>query len=259
MHVVVLTKSTPDDNAKITVDGSGKVTWGEGLVINSWDEYAVTEAVLLKEAHNVQATVMTVGTEEQNEALKQALAIGCDQAIRIWDDTLATYDSLQYSRAVAAAIQKLEDVDLILFGKEFMDSYTDQHIYQVGRYLGWTVLASMKKLLDVNFAAKTIKISRMVEQGMQVVSSKLPAVVGLFDDINEPKYPSFVGIRKASKAQIPVWGAAELGIDFGSIGTKLIEYSNLPERAGTVELIEGETAAEKAAALVDKLQENKIL
>lgn len=259
MHIVVITKSTPDDNARIRVNDAGTVTWGEGLVINPWDEYAVTEAVNLRDAHGGKVTVLTLGGEEQNEALKQGLAIGCDEAIRIWDEALADHDSLQYAKAMAAAINKLEDVDMILLGKEFLDTYHDLHIYQLGRKLGWNVVASLTKILETDFDAKTIKIERMVEQGVQTVSAKLPAVIGLFDDINEPKYPSFIGIRKASKAVIPVWGAAELGIDLGQPATKVIEYSNLPERAGAVEWIEGDSPAEKATNLANRLIEEKLL
>lgn len=260
MHIVVVTKSTPDGNAKIAVDSSGKVTWGgQGLVLNPWDEYAVTEALLLKEAHNVKVTVIVLGTEEQNEALKHSLAMGADEAIRIWDDALADHDTLQYSRAIAAAVKKLGDVDLILFGKELMDSYTDQHVYQVGRLLGWNVLGSMKKIQSIDFNTKTVKIDRIVEQGKQTLTSKLPAVMSLFDDINEPKYPSFMGIRKASKAVIPVWGQADLGADLGAPAVKVVEFTNLPERAGEVEMIDGESAAQKAEALVTKLMEAKLL
>ncbi len=259
MHVVVITKSTPDTAAKITVDDSGAVTWKEAMVMNPWDEYAVTEAILLKDAHKVKATIMTLGTEEHAEALKQGLAIGCDQAVRIWDDALVDHDSLQYARAVAAAVQKLDDVSLALFGKEFSDSNSDQHIYQIARKLGWPVLGSVSKILDIDFAAKTIKVERMVEQGKQVVTSSLPAVVAVLKDINEPKYPSFMGIRKAAKAQIPLWDLAELGIEAGERKTEVQQLTEPPKREGEVEIIEGDSAAEIAGKLADKLIEEKVI
>lgn len=258
LHVVVITKSTPDTAAKVSVDGNGKVTWGEAMVINPWDEYSVTEAVLLKEAHNVKATVVTLGDEAHAEALKQGLAIGCDQALRVWDEALAQHDSLQYSRAIAAAIQKLEAVSLVIFGKELVDVTTDQHVYQVGRKLGWTVIGSVSKILEIDFAAKTIKVERMVEQGKQVVTSQLPAVISVLKDINEPKYPSFMGIRKASKAEIPVWGAAELG-DLGNPAVQIQRFENLPEKTGAVVLVDGASPEEKAQKLVEKLLEDKVL
>jgi electron transfer flavoprotein beta subunit len=258
LHVVVVTKSTPDTAAKVSVNAQGVPTWNEAMVINPWDEYSVTEAVLLKEAHNVKATIMTVGDEAHNDALKQGLAIGCDQAIRLWDDSLAQHDSLQYSRAVAAAVKKLGDVRLLLFGRELVDVTTDQHVYQVGRKLGWTVVGSVAKILAVDFGAGTLKVERLVEQGTEIVTTRLPAVLSVLKDINEPKYPSFVGIRKASKAEIPVWGAADLG-DFGTVGTQVVSYHNLPEKSGQVLMIDGATAEEKAKALVERLLEDKIL
>jgi electron transfer flavoprotein beta subunit len=259
LHVLVVTKSTPDTAAKVTVNAAGQVTWGEAMVINPWDEYSVTEAVLLKEAHNVKVTVLTVGDEAHNEALKQGLAIGCDQAIRLWDAGLANHDSLQYSRAIAAAVKKLGDVDLVIFGKELVDVTTDQHVYQVGRKLGWQVLGSVSRIAAIDFAAKTIRVERLLEQGKQVVSSRLPAVISVMKDINEPKYPSFMGIRKASKAEIPVWGAADLGIDLGAAGAQVLSFENLPEKVGTVEMIDGASAEDKARKLVDKLLEAKLL
>jgi electron transfer flavoprotein beta subunit len=260
LHVVVCTKSTPDTAAKVAVNDAGVVTWSEAVVINPWDEYSVTEAVLLKEAHSVQATVLTVGDESNNEALKQGLAIGCDDAVRIWDDTLANgYDNLQYSRSVAAAIQKMGDVNLVIFGKEFADSQTDQYVYQTARKLGWTVLGAVSKILEIDFNAKTITVERLVEQGKQVITSHLPAVIAVLKDINEPKYPSFIGIRKAAKAEIPVWGLGDLGIEAGEQRIHLVTYRNLPKREGQVEMITGNSADDIATQLADRLIEAKIL
>ncbi len=264
MHVVVLTKSTPDTAAKVEVDGSGAVTWGDAqLVINPWDEYAVTEAVLLKEAHQVKTTVLSVGPELHNDALKQGLAIGIDEAARIWDDGMDGQDSLGYANAVATAIKKLGDVDLIIFGKELVDVATDAHIFEVARKLGWPVFGSVSKIAAIDFGAGTIKVERMLEEGKQVTSSKLPAVIAVLKDINEPKYPSFIGIRKASKAVIPVWSSADLGIGEAASGSaarvRTTAFSNLPARQGKVTIIEGATEQEQAGKLVEKLLEEKVI
>ncbi|MFP4323884.1 MAG: electron transfer flavoprotein subunit beta/FixA family protein [Anaerolineales bacterium] len=259
MHVVVITKSTPDTAAKVSVNAEGQVGWGESMVINPWDEYAVTEAVLIKEAHNAKATVMTLGAEAHAEALKQGLAIGCDAAVRVWDAGLHPEDSLQYSRAMAAAVQKLDDVQLVIFGKEFADLGSDQHVYQVGRKLGWTVLGSVAKILALDFEAKTIQVERWLEQGTQVVKAPLPAVVSVLKDINEPKYPSFMGIRKAAKADIPVWDATALGVDVGSPATQILSYENPPQKSGAVTMIEGDSPASLAENLANKLMEDKVL
>ena len=261
MHVVVISKSTPDTAAEVTVSG-GKVDWGDKLVVNPWDEYAITEAILLKGAHNVTATIITVGPEVHTEALKHGLAIGCDQAIRVWDPAMEGHYSLVYAKAVAAAIQKLGDVDLIIFGKEMSDIASDAHIFQVARKLGWNMIGSVAKIDAIDFAGKTIQATRLVEQGTLKVSSQLPAVISVVKDINEPKYPTFIGIRKAAKADMPIWDAAELGLAADVLGgaqTQQIEYQALPKREGSVEIIDGASVAEKADKLVDKLLGEKII
>jgi electron transfer flavoprotein beta subunit len=261
LHVVVLTKNTPDTAATVTVDADGNLDWGDVLVVNPWDEYAITEAVLLKGDHGVEATVMTVGPAEHDESLKHGLAIGCDQAIRVWDGAMADHDSVVYAKAVAAAIAKLGDVDLVIFGKELSDLATDQHVFQVARKLGWNLLGFVAKIEAIDFGAKTIRVQRLVEQGTQTVTSTLPAVISVVKDINEPKYPTFIGIRKAAKAEIPVWDAGELGLTGDDLAPKTehVTYRALPQRDGAAEIIDGTDAAEKAARLVDKLLEEKVI
>ena len=258
MHVVVVTKATPDTAAKISV-ADGAVTWDEAMVLNPWDEYSVTQAVLLKDEHKAQVTILTLGTEEHAEALKQGLAIGCDQAIRIWDDGLENHDSLQYAQAVAAAIQKLDDVGLVIFGKEFADTGTNQHVYQVARKLGFNALGSVSKLLALNPDNGSIRVERAVEHGTETVSSKLPAVIGVLKDITEPKYPSFIGIRKAAKAKIPVWDLAELSIEAGQTRVTVTSYTEPPRREGEVELIDGDDPRAIAEQLADRLIEEKLI
>lgn len=261
MHIVVVTKSTPDTEATVTVDAAGKLDWGDKLVVNPWDEYAITEAVLLKDEHGGDVTIVTLGTEEHDDALKHGLAIGCDQAVRIWDAALEGYDSLAYAKAIAAAIQKLEAVDLVIFGKELSDIATDQHIFQVARKLGFNMLGSVATINSIDPESKSITVQRMVEQGTQTVTSKLPAVIAVLKDINEPKYPTFIGIRKAGKATIPVWDTGELGLDANALAprTSVTGYRELPKREDTVEMIEGASAREKAEKLVEKLLEEKII
>lgn len=265
VQVVVVTKNTPDTAAKVEVGANGTVGWGDAqLVINPWDEYSVTEAVILKETHKVKTTVLTVGTELHNESLKQGLAIGIDEAARVWDDGMEGQDSLGYSTAVAGAIKKLGDVGLVIFGKELVDAVTDAHVFMVARKLGWAAYGSVSKIAAIDFNAGTITLERMLEEGKQVVTGKLPCVISVLKDINEPRYPSFINIRKASKAVIPVWSSADLGLDATTVGgagakAKVAEYRNLPVRTGAVQLIDGANEAEKAQKLVDRLIAEKLV
>ncbi|MBE2269699.1 MAG: electron transfer flavoprotein subunit beta/FixA family protein [Anaerolinea sp.] len=259
MHVVVFTRSTPDTAAKVEVDGSGKVSWGDAaLVVNPWDEYALEEGILQAKAGGGKATVIAIGGEMHNEALKHALAMGLDEAARVWDAPLETADSLAYATTAAAAVNKVGAVDLVLFGRESIDVGTDQHIYQTARKLGWTMLSYVSKILAVDYAAKTIKVERLLEEGKQIVTAKLPVVISVMKDINEPRYPSFIGIRKASKAVIPVWSLADLGVALPPVNTQVSKFKNLPPRDTRFELIEG-TPEEQAKKLIDRLLEEKVL
>lgn len=259
MTVVVFTRSTPDTAAKVEATATGGVSWGDAAtVVNPWDEYALEEAILQSKAGAGKSVVIAIGGEMHNEALKHSLAMGLDEAIRVEDGALDPVDSLQYATAAASAVKKVGDVDLVLFGRESVDVGTDQHIYQTARKLGFTMLSYVSKILAIDYAAKTIKVERLLEQGKQVVTSKLPVVISVMKDINEPRYPSFIGIRKASKAVIPVWSFADLGVTAPAQRTKIVQYKNLPPRDTRFELIEG-TPQEMAAKLVDRLIEEKVL
>ena len=120
------------------------------------------------------------------------------------------------------------------------------------------MLSSVSKILAIDHAAQTIRVERLLEEGKQVVTSKLPAVISVMKDINEPRYPSFIGIRKASKATIPVWSLGDLGISAATAHTRVTAFRNLPPRDNKFELIEG-TPEEQAAKLVDHLLEDKVL
>lgn len=263
MHVVVCVKQTPDSAAKISVE-NGQAAWGDaGLVVNPWDEYAIEEAIRLKEKHGGKATALSLGAESAKDALKTCLAMGCDEAILISDPALAGSDALATTYILAKAIEKLGDVEIALFGKQAIDGDTGLVPVGVARRLGWAPLTYTIKIADLDAAAKTIRAERLLEQGKQVVTAKLPAVVGTVKDINEPRYPSFMGIRKAAKAVIPTWSAADLGLDPARIGaagsgTTWPSIYALPAREGAVELIDG-APEEAAAKLVDRLLADKVL
>lgn len=257
MYIVTFTRSTPDTTAKVEVGRDGGVTWGDAAtVVNPWDEYALEEAIVQAKNAGGKSAVIAAGSEMHNEALKHSLAMGLDEAYRI--ELADPSDALAYANAAAAAIKKLDDVKLAIFGKESVDVGTDQHIYMIARKLGWTLLSSVAKILEIDYAAGTIKVEKVLDGAKQIISSKLPAVVTVLKDINEPRYPSFIGIRKASKAVIPVWTLDELGVSAGTAKAATVGFRNLPPRSVQVEMIEG-SPEEQAKKLVDKLLEEKVL
>jgi electron transfer flavoprotein beta subunit len=265
LHIVVCTKHAPDTAAKMTVDDAGNVSWGDApLVINPWDEYAVEEAILLKDKHGGQVTVIAMGPEDAREALKHAVAMGCDAAIRVWDESFADSDTLATSYVLAQAIQKLGDVDLVVLGRGTVDSDTSQVGPALAQRLGYAPLMYVSKVSNVDPDARSISVERLLEQGRQLVSSRLPAVVGTVKEINEPRYPSFIGIRKAAKMEMPVWDAAEINADpaqVGAAGSGVVWPTVFapPARESEVEIIEADDINVAAANLADKLIAEKVI
>jgi electron transfer flavoprotein beta subunit len=260
LNIVVCVKQTPDTAATITLE-DGKVSWGEApLVMNPWDEFAVEEALRLKEAHGGEVTAISMGPEGATEALKQALAMGCDSAVLISDPNFAGLDSLQVSKVLAAAVQKVGTVDLLFFGRASVDSDTGITGSQVARRLGWPALTLVAMISSIDPNAKTISVERMLEEGRQQVSGPLPVVMSVVKEINEPRYPSFMGIRKASKAEIPVWSAAEIGLSGPLQSAVTWPQVFAPPKVDTqCELIEGASTEEIARNLVDRLVKEKVI
>ncbi|HIE39789.1 MAG TPA: electron transfer flavoprotein beta subunit/FixA family protein [Anaerolineales bacterium] len=267
MHIVVCIKQTPDSAAKLTVDEAGNVSWGESpIIINPWDEYAVEEALLIKERFGGEpkVTVVSMGPEEALEALKHAIAMGCDEAVRIWDDGFAGSDTLATSYVLAKAIERMGDVDLVLFGKSAIDSQTGQVAVEVARRLGFAPLTYVIKIAELDPEGGAILVERLLEEGRQGVEAPLPAVVGTVKGINEPRYPSFMGIRKATRAEYPVWTAADLGVGPDKVGAagSGVRWERIfppPAREGAAEIIQAETVEEAARVLVDKLLAEKVI
>jgi len=262
LNIVVCVKQTPDSAAKIGVEG-GRVTWDSGLVVNPWDEYAIEEAIRLKEKHGGKAIALSMGPETAKEALKTCVAMGCDEAILISDPALKGSDALATSYVLAQAIEKIGEVGIVVFGKQAIDGDTGLVPIGVARRLGWAPLTYTAKITELDANARTIKVERLLEQGRQIVAAKLPAVIGTVKEINEPRYPSFMGIRKAAKANIPTWGAADLDLNPALVGAAgaATRWPNVyppPAREGSVEVIDG-TPEEIAAKLADKLITDKVI
>jgi electron transfer flavoprotein beta subunit len=265
MHIVVCTKHTPDSEAKMSVDEAGNVSWGESpLIINPWDEYAVEEALQLRNQHGGTVTVISMGPEEALEALKHAVAMGCDKAVRIWDDACTGSDTLATSYVLAQVIEKIGDVDLILLGKSAIDAETWQVGPALAKRLGIPALMYVIRIAELDPDGKSITVERLLEEGRQVVSAPLPAVVGTTKGINEPRYTSFIGIRKAAKMEYPAWTLADVGAETDKVGAagsgvRWPEVFTPPAREGEAEIIAGETVEESARLLVEKLLAEKVV
>jgi electron transfer flavoprotein beta subunit len=259
LKIVVCVKQVPDSAARVVAE-NGQAAWGDApLVINPWDEYAVEAALQQAEANNGNVTAISIGGENAKEALKHALAMGCNEAILISDPMLAQADSQSIARVLAAAIQKVGEVDLAFLGRQAIDNDTGLTAAQTARVLGWPALTLVSTIDKVDLAERTIKVARATEEGRQVVTGKLPAALSIIKDFGEPRYPSFMGIRKASRATIPVWSLADLGISAIHPQVNWPELFNPPQREIKTEMITGATPHEIAEQLAEKILAEKVL
>jgi electron transfer flavoprotein beta subunit len=256
MKIVVCIKQVPDSTAKMSVE-AGKVSWGDApLIMNPWDEYAVEAALQQKEALGGTLTAISIGDESTKEALKRALAMGADDAVLISDPAIGYLDTQATAQVLAAAIRKIGAVDMAFFGRQAIDGDAGLVPAQTARLLGWPAL-TLASVIKVDGAS--VRVERGVEEGRQVVTSKLPALFSITKDFGEPRYPSFMGIRKASRAEIPTWSLAGLGITAPASVIAWPEIMNPPSQEVKCELITGSSPEEIAENLANKILAEKVL
>jgi len=215
------------DKVKMNPETGTMVRSGLESIINPLDLYAIEEALLLKEKYGAQVTAITMGPPDAERALREALAMGCDEAILLTDKAFAGSDTWATSRVLAAAIQHIGDVDLILAGERATDGDTGQVGPEVASWLGIAVLTYASSLEiefpPMNSAENKIKPTavqarRLVEEGYQVVHSPTPCLITVVKEIASPRLPTLRGKKYARTAQIMCWEANDLGLDPSSIG-----------------------------------------
>ncbi|HCU80869.1 MAG TPA: electron transfer flavoprotein subunit beta [Chloroflexi bacterium] len=264
MHNLVCIKHTPDSAAKMLVE-NGQVSWGDApMVVNPWDEYAIEEALSVRDKLGGRVTALTMGPESSKEALKTAIAMGCDHGILISDESMSSYDARITSIVISKAIAKLDNVQLVFFGKQAIDGDTGLVPMSVAYTLGWSGFSYVAELAEIDIDNERIGVIRLLEEGRQSCSGKLPAVISVVKEINEPRYPSFVGIRKASKAEIQVLTLddLELGDQISSKHNGSLNWSELqeiPRKSTDAEIVEGSDLNSIASELVEKLIEDKVI
>ncbi|GAB4539156.1 MAG: electron transfer flavoprotein subunit beta/FixA family protein [Anaerolineales bacterium] len=256
MKIIACIKQVPDSEAKVKAEG-GQVSWGDApLVINPFDEYAVEGALQQKEAvGGSSVTALCVGPESAKEALKHALAMGADEAILVSDPALENLDTVGAAKVLAAAIQKI-GAEMVIFGRQTLDNGAGLTPAQTARVLGMPMLGLAG---SIKVEGSAVTVERVIEEGKQTVSANLPAVLSVVQSIGEPRYPSFMGIRKASKANIPVWALSDLGLAAPSPVVARRELVNPPAAQTSIEIISGETPEAIAEALVEKIFAEKAL
>ena len=224
MKILVAIKQVPDTatQVKIAADGKTIETTGITWIVSPYDEFAVEEALRIKEKRGQgEVVAVSLGPDRVKEALRSALAMGCDRAIHVNDPALANADTLLTAQALAAVI-KQEQPSLVICGRQAIDDDMGAVAAQIAEILGWPAASwIMEEAVDAD--AKTIRIGRQVEGGLEVFELPLPAVVSAQKGLNEPRYPTLKGIMGAKKKEIKDVKAAELGVS----GTPQLSVKNL--------------------------------
>lgn len=259
MNIVCCIKQVPDTATVIKIDPEEKHIIRDGItyIVSPYDEYAVEEALQIKEKlGDSTVTVITMGPEQAKEALRQCFAMGADQGYHLVDDAFDNSDTMATAKTLAAAIKKI-DCDLIICGKHAVDGDTSQVGAMLAEFLDIPQVSMIMKqeLSDDN---KSAIVNRQLEGGEEVVEVQLPCLWTCQKGLNEPRYPTLKGIMGAKKKPITDMSAGDLGLsedEVGLAGSKTDIgkiYPPPPRPAGRV--LEGEPQ-EAAAELVKLLRE----
>ncbi|MHB0857349.1 MAG: electron transfer flavoprotein subunit beta/FixA family protein [Anaerolineae bacterium] len=266
MHAIVCIKSVPDTTEVRINPETNTLMRGEvESVINPFDTYAIEEAIRLREMHGGTVTVLTMGPPQAEKELREAIAMGCDQAVLLSAREFAGSDTWATAYTLAHAIRKLSPFDVVLCGKQAVDGDTGQVGPGIANQLGIPQLTYVSKVCALDLQTGAIQVERLLEEGRETVRADLPTLLTVVKDINQPRFPTPRGIRNARRAEIPVWSSSDLpdlrpeclGLD-GS-PTKVVQVFSPPRREGKVELVQGETAEATAALLADKILSEKVL
>lgn len=254
MNILVFVKRVPDTESKIRVRHETRSIVEEGLnfVISPYDEFALEEALRIREAKGGTVRVVTVGKEESLTVLRKGLAMGADEACLVKDDAPETYDGLRTARIIARAVErKLGDADLLLFGKQSVGADNSQVPAMVAELLGLPQATVVTKL---EIEAEAATAFREIEGGTEKVALPLPAVVTAQKGLNEPRYETLKGIMAAKKKEIPVVTLDELGLGPEELGPQLeITGLDAPAARQAGKVLQGDPA-ETARDLVALLR-----
>jgi len=261
MKVIVPVKRVPDTAGAKTIDPNDKTVDRDAseTVLCPVNEFAIEEAVRLKEKAGAEVKVLMVGPANAQPIIRKALSYGLDSAVQVTDDAISGSDALGTAKVIAAALQA-EEFDLVIFGNQSTDARTSLVPAAVAEILGLPSL-TYARFLEVD--GDKVIVHREHEEGYDVVEATLPAIVSVVEAINEPRYPSFKGIMAAKSKPLDVKSLADLGVDAGAVGqanaaaTMYAFQPRPPKAAGTVVEDDGSGAA--AAQLADWLQEKKFI
>jgi len=257
MNIVVCIKQVPN-TTDVKIDPRTNTLIREGVesVINPFDAYAIEEGVRLREKLGGKVTVITMGPPQAESALRESIALGCDEAILVSDRAFAGSDTWATSYTLAMAIRKVKDFDIVICGKQASDGDTAQVGPGISAHLDVPQVTYVRKVEEIDEGRA--KVERLLEEGYEVIETPLPCVITVVKEINEPRMPSLKGKMKAKKAEIQKWSAGDIGCDPSSIGldgspTKVVKiFTPPPRQDGQVLQGDTEEVVSKLASLLKR-------
>ena len=258
MDIIVCIKQVPDTtDVKIDPKTGRLIREGIPVIINPDDKAAIEAALQLKA--NGKITVLTMGPPQAEEALREALAMGCDEAILLCDFKFAGSDTWATANAIAAGIKKIGKYDLILCGRQAIDGDTAQVGPQLAESLNLPQITYVQKV-EIN--GGKVKAERELEDGYEIIETGMPALLTIVKEMNEARYPTLQGIDKAYEAEVKTWKAADIGADENKIGLKasptMVKKVFSPSAKGQGLILQG-SIKEMAHDLVERLKEREII
>ncbi len=260
MKIAVFIKQVPDTKS-VQLDPETHTLKREGVesIINPFDMYAIEAGLMLKDRYGGETTVITMGPPQAEEALRQALGMGIDHAVLLSDKAFAGADTWATSLTLANAVEKFGGFDILVCGKQASDGDTAQVGPEMACHLDVPYATFVSKIVDV--ADGRITVHRLMDFGYEVLRLPCPGLITVVKEVGDPRLPSLRGKMRAKKAEIPVLGAADLGLEPGMVGlngsyTEVVKVFT-PERSGKKETVSG-TAEEIAARLYELIKGMKI-
>lgn len=240
MNILVVLKQTFDTEEKIVIQ-DGKISEdGVEFIINPYDEYAVEEAIKLREELGGEVTVVTIGPDRAESSLRTALAMGADKAVLVDDETL--FGDEFTTAKVLAAVAKKVGFDLILGGQMAVDSGASQGGPRLAEELGINHVSTAVKL-EIN--GNSVRVERDVEGDLEIVETALPLLITAQQGLNEPRYPSLPGIMKAKKKPLERFSADDLGLSASDVQTKTeITDQYLPPQKQAGRILSGDLTSQ---------------
>ena len=256
MNIVVCIKQVPG-TTEIKIDPKTNTLVREGVksIVNPFDTYALEEGVRLKERYGGKVTVITMGPPQAEEALKETISLGADEAVLLSDRAFAGSDTWATSYVLSKAINKIAQYDIVICGRQTLDGDTGQVGPELSEMLKIPFVSYVSKVEEIK--DKYIRVQRMIEEGHEVIETTLPAVITVVKEINVPRLPSLRGSMKAKTAKIPVWNAAEIGAEPDKAGipgspTRVVKIF-YPKRTHKSEIFQG-TVEEQISQLAERLE-----